>query len=637
MASTSSRPPLPNASDIVGFPIDADMQWIPKKGELSIRVFYRYRGKEVPKAIAAEMQRKLEQFEKEGRTGSPEVRRYIGEVHNNVFYPNTAFKAQPHLYPRPIKSLKGRRARKLDEAVMGVFSAQHERLTNPEGTYSLGVGATGVLAGVAADSHITEDLYGALCDVFPKEKAAQLYPKVLSVAFFQAHTGEANWHIEHWSARRAVPAKLYPSQVTALFAELGPKEAELRAALAKRRFARHKGNKGDLYALDGTNSPCNAKKVGLAFVGKGKEGTLQRQLVISYLYSAETGLPLTYNVYPGNMADVSSLSIYKNLWESYGIKDSEAISVFDRGYFKTSAMLDFNRTGIPYLCAVKTNLKFVEEAILSVGNLVRRENQIEGTAVFGKVMQVYMVPNCEESKVYLHLYFSPEVLAKEMREFDNKLQQARHDWDNGKELSGEVKDLFKKPVKGCPLEEDLEAVNKAYAALGFFGFVSNTISNCAMCLARYGLRNGVEVCFKTAKTTTGLSTLRAHNDATMMGKIFVNFIAVMTASAVMQRMRRWHIPKENSEDGYDMKMPLCRRTAYRKLLHEVDAVFLHKEPKCEPMIQHETEKINRIIRQLRLPKNFFDSAQKIIELITRVPDLPTDSAPKEASPNGTGG
>ena len=55
------------------------------------------------------------------------------------------------------------------------------------------------------------------------------------------------------------------------------------------------------------------------------------------------------------------------------------------------------------------------------------------------------------------------------------------------------------------------------------------------------------------------------------------------------------------------------------------------------MIQHETEKINRIIRQLRLPKNFFDSAQKIIELITRVPDLPTDSAPKEASPNGTGG
>ena len=86
-----------------------------------------------------------------------------------------------------------------------------------------------------------------------------------------------------------------------------------------------------------------------------------------------------------------------------------------------------------------------------------------------------------------------------------------------------------------------------------------------------------------------------------------------------------------------MKMPLCRRTAYRKLLHEVDAVFLHKEPKCEPMIQHETEKINRIIRQLRLPKNFFDSAQKIIELIIRVPDLPTDSAPKEASPNGTGG
>ena len=204
-------------------------------------------------------------------------------------------------------------------------------------------------------------------------------------------------------------------------------------------------------------------------------------------------------------------------------------------------------------------------------------------------------------------------------------------------MSGEVRDLFKKPVKGRPLEEDLDAVNKAYAALGFFGFVSNKISNCAMCLAGYGLRNGVEVCFKTAKTTTDLSTLRAHNDATRMGKIFVNFVAVMTASAVMQRMRHWHIPKENSEDGYEVKMPLCRRTAYRKLLHEVDAVFLQKETSCEPMVLHETEKVNRIIRQLSLPQNIFASARKIIELITRIPDLPTDSVPKEASPNSTGG
>ena len=60
--------------------------------------------------------------------------------------------------------------------------------------------------------------------------------------------------------------------------------------------------------------------------GLVEPGEDPRQAAVRELFE-ETGLTLTYNVYPGNMADVSSLSIYKNLWESYGIKDSEAISV----------------------------------------------------------------------------------------------------------------------------------------------------------------------------------------------------------------------------------------------------------------------------------------------------------------------
>ena len=629
-------PPLPNASDVVGFPVDADMQWAVRKGEQIIRVFYRYRGKNVPEPIATEMREKIAQREKAGKGAAGiEIRRYLGVVHDGVFYPTDAFRAKPKLFPKPIKSMKGRRANKLDEMLDAVFSSQYSRLTNPENAYSLGVGATGILTGIAAQENITNDLYAALCDVFPEKKAQQLYAKILTVALFMAHTGEAGWHIEHWSARRVVPAKLLPSQATQLFAELGPKEGELRAALTKRRLARR--GKGDLLALDGTNSPCNAKKVGLAFVGMGKEGALQRQIVLSYLYSVDTGLPVTYQIYPGNMADASSLAIYRDLWKGYGIKDSEALSTFDRGYPKVDMLIEFIRTKIPFLCAVKTNLSFVQKALPPLSELFQRKNQIDGTAVFGVASQVQMNPKEADSKVFLHTYFSPEVLAKEMEELSNRLMRAKQAWNqDGQAPSGDLKKLFKTPVKNQPLEEDEAAVNQAYSRLGFFAFVSNTVSSPAVCLARYGLRNGVEVCFKTAKNTTGMTTLRAHNDATMLGKIFVNFVAVMMASAVLARMRCWHIPDQTSADGCEVKLPLCRQMAFRKLLHEVDAVFLHKEPKCESFVVHETDRINRIVRQLRLPANFFDSSAKLIDLITRVPQLPTEeshpSAPAAPAP-----
>ena len=131
-APKSANPPLPKASDVAGFPVDADMQWSPSKNGKIIRVFYRYRGQDVPEPIATEMRKKLEQRRKEGKTGSFEIRRYIGEVHDNVFFPSVAFKAKPRLFPRPIKSMKGRRASKLDLAVASVFSSQYERLTKPD-------------------------------------------------------------------------------------------------------------------------------------------------------------------------------------------------------------------------------------------------------------------------------------------------------------------------------------------------------------------------------------------------------------------------------------------------------------------------------------------------------------------------
>lgn len=629
MTDTNSKDKLPDINEVAGFPIDANMQWSTGSGSRKvIRVFYRYRSKEVPPAIQQEMDAKIAEYKKAGKKTSPELRRYIGEVVDNVFYPKPEFKAHPELFPVPKKANKGLRVHKLAEEISGVYSSQHAKLINVESTYDLNVGSIGALLKLMEENYILEDLRASLNEVFGEKKGDSLYPKVLTYALFMACTGEASWKIEQWITHRAVPCKLTSSQVNALLNEIGKKESELRNSFSARRFARNTkadNEESDFYALDGTNAETNARKIGLACIGMGKNGQFRKQIVLSYLYSTKSQLPVTYQPLPGNMTDKSSLSIFKDLWKSYNIEDSAAVSIFDRGYFNTDDMIDFNIKKIPYIIAVKTNLKFVQDLIPEPSEILNFDNKIEGEAVFGKVFETYMRKGDPNSKVFLHVYFSPEAWSEDIKDLDKKIDTARMEWLNkGIEPKGEIAKYFESPVEGKPLKEKKEVIKERYLNYGYFAFISNVVENCSKCLARYGLRNGVEVCFKTSKTTTGMSKIRVHNDPILLGKVFVNFISVMAASAMLARMRKYHIPYSKGSDLEGdgvLETPLSKRTSYSRLLQDIDHVFIHKESRCAPIILDETDKVNKMIRQLRLPDNLFSSAEKIIDLITKLPDI----------------
>ena len=95
---------LPDPKDVLGLPILADMQfgkW--KGGEDVIRVFYRYRGKDVPELIVKEREKLRAKAIEAGRIPAeyPEVRLYLGIVEDLVFHP----KSDSLLIPRSIRNL----------------------------------------------------------------------------------------------------------------------------------------------------------------------------------------------------------------------------------------------------------------------------------------------------------------------------------------------------------------------------------------------------------------------------------------------------------------------------------------------------------------------------------------------------
>ena len=609
---------LPDPKDVLGLPILADMQfgkW--KGGEDVIRVFYRYRGKDVPELIVKEREKLRAKAIEAGRIPAeyPEVRLYLGIVEDLVFHPKSDFTAHPEKYPEPHKSNRGRRKAKIESEITGLRGREFARLNSSDASYNLSCGATAALMYCMKANGSHQDFYDALNEVLPG-RAEDLFHPALTLVLFMAQTGEAAWKLDEWSVRRLVPCQLTGPRASEIFHEIGLVHDQLKEAYVRRRIARFKLEPGDMFALDGTNAPCAAQKIGLAYVGKGKEGALQRQIVISYLYSANRGEPITYEVFPGNMPDVSSLGIYRDLWTGYGLTPRDAVNIFDRGFFKTEELKQWILDKTPFIVGVRTNCSFVKKAIRSVEGLHSRKYQMPGSSICGTVVNTRLDDKDPNSEVFLHLYWNPEVYANVIQKFDADLADAKAQWNLGRgKLPAAMKPYFEKPVKDQPLVENIDAIDEEYKLAGYFAFVSNKISNCRMCLARYGLRNGVEVCFKTAKSATGISTLRVHNDVTLLGKVFLNFLAVTTASTLLARMKNWH---RSSRIESAPTTPISRKMGYQKLLNELDAAFLFKHVKRTPGVHHETEKISNLLEQLGMP-DVLSNTQKLIDMVTGFP------------------
>lgn len=107
----------------------------------------------------------------------------------------------------------------------------------------------------------------------------------------------------------------------------------------------------------------------------------------------------------------------------------------------------------------------------------------------------------------------------------------------------------------------------------------------------------------------------SRNDVTLLGKVFLNFLAVTMASTLLARMKNWH---RSSRIESAPTTPISRKMGYQKLLNELDAAFLFKHVKCKPGVHHETQKISYLLEQLGMP-DVLANTQKQIDMVTGFP------------------
>lgn len=592
-ANSSTKPakkPVPEKSKIRGLPPEADLQWVGER----LAVFYRYRSK------------------------NKEVRKYLGSVTDMTFRPNVKFQTNPSDFPVPQKKAVGRRVHILRERKPVVQNRHQERLAGAAADYNVALGSNLLLLQAWQEKKADADLMASLVDVFGESRAKILYPQILTAALFMAHSGmSGKWQIDSWCQTHAVPAALTDQATSDLFRELGLKGDALKAAFIQRRLSRLEGN--ELLALDGTNVGCDAKGIELVKAGKGKTGLIRDQIAISYLFSCTSGQPVAYDLLPGNMADISSMEVFLDRWDSLNLKDKVVRVAFDRGYYKHAMLVAFCKRKVQFVVAAKTELSIVAAIINECCRTIEDyDNWNHAKKCFGITREILLDPKDPETKVWVHVYMNPKTRAKEMAKFSTALEKTEIDWKCGAgEFNEEMAPYFETPVKGLPLKRKKAPIQHKFATSGFFAIVSNAYSNCHGALAKYGLRNAIEVCFKTAKSETGLSKVRVHSTPNFKGKAFINFFAVIGASVVMSKMANW---KSFDDPKKPSLQPLNRNMGYHKLLSTLEGVRLQKTAGCSAYVTNATQRVRDYMDRLRVPE-LYDEPAKVMDLLLNPPNL----------------
>ncbi|WP_406041728.1 transposase [Succinimonas sp.] len=215
-------------------------------------------------------------------------------------------------------------------------------------------------------------LYDVLLDVFGTEKT-QL---ILDLAMYMI-SGETAvmQHFPHWAASHAIFSDSIRSD-----SFISAFEKEISLSLInkfKNSWAPVALGDGRVFVCyDSTNTNSRAKGVFLVQKGHAKDDPEEEQVNTEYVIRQKDGLPITFNVYPGSINDISEaanmfdcLSELKKSKQRHqernkNTADNISIAVIaDRGYVSYDNIKDLRDKGIGFIFLLKKNMDITNEVL----------------------------------------------------------------------------------------------------------------------------------------------------------------------------------------------------------------------------------------------------------------------------------
>ncbi len=365
------------------------------------------------------------------------------------------------------------------------------------------------------------------------------YQQILCLAYYLAMRGGALCHCETWSKSHAHP---YHNTLTSQrISEI----LRLLAHAEQQTFFAKWGKKvleNDYLCYDITSVSSYGELNEYVKYGYNRDGEKLPQINMAMLFGQISQLPVYYNRLPGNISDVVTLH---NILKTFNyLGTSKLHLVLDKGFYSQTNVDELFKARNKFTIAVPMR-KWIQQIIDEVKDTIQDPENYR--KLDGEVLYVHtkLYPwSKERRRCYVHLYYNAHTAAAATDGFTEELLSYKEELETSKRISAH-EDAYKTffiiketPVRGRKVIFNNEAIQQyrnTYA--GFYVLLTNDIKDPVEALVVYRNKDAVEKCFDDLKNQLDMKRLRIHSSASMDGRFFVQFIALILMSALRKKMR----------------------------------------------------------------------------------------------------
>lgn len=294
--------------------------------------------------------------------------------------------------------------------------------------------------------------------------------------------------------------------------------------------------------------------------GYNRDGLALPQINMSLVVDKEKEIPIMYDLYPGSIVDVSTLTNTIKKLQSCGIQDY--IMILDRGFFSTPNLEEMMTSGLSFIMPPSTTLKSIKETMSDVHSLITNPNNL----VMYQDEPMFVMPvsiNVGERYVNGYAYYDQKREQQERHSFYKRLydivERLRNiqlrSWmkpaDVFKEVARKNAPYISWKVNNGRFEVELKknAVSQRINRMGRYILLYHGNFGWEECLSLYRSKDVVEKGFDIMKNDIEVMPANVRKDSTMKGYLFICFLSLILRMRLMKMMREAGLSKMYSVEA----------------------------------------------------------------------------------------
>ncbi len=387
-------------------------------------------------------------------------------------------------------------------------------------------------------------LYQVLKSVFP-----DTVEQILAFAFYEIMEASPLYLFEYWQQDSFFPEiKTMDSQACSSLCEDIGKHESSRMDFFKEWVENIKPINAVYYDI--TSISSYSTNINFVEWGYNRDKENLPQINMGVLCNQQNGMPLYYNIFPGSIVDVTTLRNNLRLLQAFELNN--ILLIMDRGFFSTSNVTEMNHPDckIRFIQPLPLSLKKVRDLISQSKKTISSPAnafQYNQEVLYSKPCQIIVGKSSFDG----HLYFNEKAELDQKQHFLSALLEietgikeqifmGQKDAKQYIESSILIKyqAYYKWNPKTKKIEKNIKAINQYFSHLGCYLMITNSdtkLENIEM-LNYYRNKDRVEKLFDLVKNEMDGNRLRAHNDYTNNGRLFIMFVTLVLGSYISNVM-----------------------------------------------------------------------------------------------------